>query len=42
MGYALGRVNVFTDGSNLLNEDYREIASVPMPGRWLTTGVAVE
>jgi iron complex outermembrane receptor protein len=32
---------VFVDGTNLLNENYREIAGVAMPGRWITVGVAI-
>lgn len=37
----LGRVQVFAEGSNLLDTRYREIAGVPMPGRWLTAGISV-
>jgi hypothetical protein len=32
---------VFVDGTNLLDEDYREIAGVVMPGRWITTGITI-
>jgi outer membrane cobalamin receptor len=34
-----GRFDGFVEGSNLLDESYREIAGVPMPGRWLSVGV---
>jgi iron complex outermembrane receptor protein len=36
-----GRVDLFVDGSNLLNESYREIAGVVMPGRWVSGGVTI-
>jgi len=32
-------LNVFLQGTNLLNQSYEEIASVPLPGRWLWAGV---
>ena len=35
------RWDAFVEGSNLLNETYREIAGVPMPGRWLSVGIRV-
>jgi iron complex outermembrane receptor protein len=35
------RVELFVEGTNLLNETYREIAGVPMPGRWMRVGVSV-
>lgn len=35
------RVELFVDGSNLLNESYREVAGVAMPGRWISAGVSV-
>jgi len=34
-------VTAYVDASNLLNEDYREVAGVVMPGRWMTVGVTV-
>jgi iron complex outermembrane receptor protein len=37
----LGRLDAFVEGSNLLDETYREVAGVPMPGRWLSVGVRV-
>ena len=37
----LGRVDVFVDGSNLLDENYREIAGVVMPGRWMSGGITI-
>lgn len=38
---AIGRFDAFVEGSNLLDESYREIAGVPMPGRWMTVGMRV-
>jgi iron complex outermembrane receptor protein len=38
---AWSRWDLFVEGSNLLDEAYREIAGVPMPGRWLGIGVRV-
>jgi len=35
------RADVFVDGTNLLNENYREIVGVAMPGRWLMAGVTL-
>ncbi len=35
----VGRVDVFVEGSNLLDEAYREIGGVPMPGRWVSAGI---
>ncbi len=34
-----GRVDVYVEGTNLLDETYREIAGVPMPGRTLGIGL---
>ena len=28
--------------TNLLNEDYQEIAGVAMPGRWITVGFSIQ
>jgi iron complex outermembrane receptor protein len=39
---AVGRAEFFVDGTNLLNETYREIAGVSMPGRWMTAGVVLK
>jgi outer membrane cobalamin receptor len=35
------RFDLFIDGANLLNESYREIAGVIMPGRWVSGGVTI-
>lgn len=35
------RMDVYVDGTNMLNETYREIAGVAMPGRWMTVGVSL-
>ena len=37
----VGRLDLFLDATNLLNESYTEVAGVPMPGRWLTAGVII-
>jgi iron complex outermembrane receptor protein len=37
----MGRVDLFVEGSNLLDRVYREIAGVPMPGRWVSAGIRV-
>ncbi|MGH9162521.1 MAG: TonB-dependent receptor plug domain-containing protein [Vicinamibacteraceae bacterium] len=34
-----GRVGLFIEASNLLDADYREVAGVDMPGRWLRAGL---
>src|SRR5687767_2739724 len=38
---AFGQWDAFVEGSNLLDETYREIAGVLMPGRWLSAGIRV-
>lgn len=35
-------INVFLQGTNLLNQSYEEIANVPLPGRWLWGGVELK
>ncbi len=37
----VGRFDAFVEGRNLLNESYREISGVPMPGRWLSAGLRI-
>jgi outer membrane cobalamin receptor len=37
----LRQFQLFVDGTNLLNENYREIAGVAMPGRWISAGISV-
>ena len=39
--YAIRRTEIFVDGTNLLNETYREISGVSMPGRWLMVGISI-
>jgi hypothetical protein len=39
VSHRAGRLSPFIEVSNLLNEEYHEIAGVDMPGRWLTIGV---
>jgi vitamin B12 transporter len=38
---SMNRLEAFVEGSNLLNESYREVAGVPMPGRWMSVGVRI-
>lgn len=38
---AFGRLEVFVDGANMLDETYTEVAGVAMPGRWLSGGVTI-
>jgi iron complex outermembrane receptor protein len=35
-------INVFVQGTNLLNQSYVEIVGVPLPGRWLWAGVELK
>lgn len=37
--YQLKQFNIYADVNNLLNTQYKEIGSVPMPGRWFSLGV---
>jgi outer membrane cobalamin receptor len=37
----VGRADLSVEGSNLLDERYREIAGVDLPGRWVMVGIAV-
>lgn len=36
------RFNIYMNGLNLLNTQYREISSVPMPPRWLQMGIVIK
>lgn len=38
---SIARVELFVLGTNLLNEQYHEVAGVEMPGRWGMAGVAI-
>ena len=38
---SVGRVELALDGTNLLDEQYTEVAGVAMPGSWVTFGVTV-
>ena len=38
---AVGRGELFVEGSNLLDTEYQEVRGVDMPGRWLRTGMSV-
>ncbi len=37
--YQLKNVNLFINGTNLLNTYYYDIANIPMPGRWVRGGL---
>jgi iron complex outermembrane receptor protein len=37
----ISRFKVFVDATNLLDEQYHEVAGVAMPGRWMTVGVDI-
>lgn len=39
VGYNLSKWNFYVEGTNLLNQSYKETAAVPMPGRWYTLGL---
>ncbi|HEY1030454.1 MAG TPA: TonB-dependent receptor [Flavipsychrobacter sp.] len=39
VGYTLKQWNVYADVNNILDTQYKEIGTVPMPGRWFTLGV---
>jgi iron complex outermembrane receptor protein len=39
---SFSRINVFIQGTNLLNQSYVEIVGVPLPGRWLWAGVELK
>ena len=41
LGRRFGVVELFVEGTNLLNHSYEEIALVPMPGRAVTTSLAI-
>lgn len=38
IGYRMKQWMVYIDANNLLDQQYRETGSVPMPGRWFTFG----
>ena len=39
VGYKFKSILLYIDVNNLLDTQYKEIAAVPMPGRWMTFGV---
>lgn len=39
IGYRISKWNVYADVNNILNTQYKEIAAIPLPGRWYTVGV---
>ena len=40
-GRQMRQVEVFVEGTNLLDESYHEITGVVMPGRWIAAGISV-
>lgn len=38
----LGRLDIYVDGTNLLNRSYMETRFVPGPGRWIRTGLRLD
>ena len=36
----ISNINIFLQGTNLLNKSYEEIIGVPLPGRWLWAGLS--
>jgi iron complex outermembrane receptor protein len=39
---SFSHINVFVQGTNLLNQSYVEIVGIPLPGRWLWAGVELK
>jgi vitamin B12 transporter len=39
VGYVIRKLTIYADVNNILGTQYKEIATVPLPGRWLTFGV---
>ncbi len=39
VSYGLGKWNIYADVNNILDTQYREIGTVPLPCRWYTIGV---
>jgi iron complex outermembrane receptor protein len=39
LSYRLKKFTIYADVSNILDTEYREIASVPLPGRWYGLGI---
>jgi len=39
---SFSHINVFVQGTNLLNQSYVEIVGVPLPGRWLWAGIELK
>ncbi len=39
LGYNFKKILVYADVNNILDMQYKEIATVPMPGRWITLGL---
>lgn len=41
VAYLFKHWNIYADVNNLLDTQYRELGSIPLPGRWYTVGVRV-
>lgn len=39
VGYGMNQWSLYVEGTNLLNQQYKETAAVAMPGRWYTAGL---
>ena len=39
--YPVKQVEFFLEGTNLFNQNYSEIGSIPLPGRWFRVGFSV-
>lgn len=39
VGYRLKHLNIYADVNNLLDQQYKEIGVMPLPGRWYTLGL---
>lgn len=39
IGYVIKQWNLYADVNNILDTQYREIGTVPLPGRWFTLGL---
>lgn len=39
VGYQLNKLNIYADVNNLLDQQYKEIGVMPLPGRWYTLGL---
>jgi len=40
--FNLSKVNIFLEGTNLLNKEYEDFGYVPLPKRWIRVGVEID